>query len=235
MRNKKLYYLATLIVTSSMLVFTGCSKRTEPVISESVEQTEPAEEPATPSNQGDNINEVVKAEKLVEAGDPANGSDVAGMDNEDGLTDEEINAEVIDEEDSIESEYTVIPMEDTQMFATSNANIRRGPSTDYEKAGSLTYAQEITVNGKVESGGSTWYVIKTGNVDDVQMVSGSLLSTTKPVQQKPAKPAPQQPQQPSGGETNVGGMEVDGELPPGAITEFDWGTPPDDGQDWGLH
>ncbi len=225
MRNKKFYYLATLIVTSGMLMFTGCSKKAEPVISESVEQTEPAEEPepeepATPSNQVDNTTEVVEAQKPVESGDSANGSDVAGADNEGGLTDEEINAEVIDAEDSIESEYTIIPMDDTQMFATSNANIRRGPSTSYEKAGSLSFSQEVTVIGKVESDGSTWYVLKTGNAEDVQMVSSSLLSTTKPVQQKPSKPA-----QPSGG-SNPGGLEVDGggDLPPEFQGEaFDWG------------
>ncbi len=194
MRNKKFYYLATLIVTSSMLVFTGCSKKTEPVISESVEQTEPAEpeEPATPSNQVDNTNEVIEAEKPIEDSDSSN---VGGA--EFSRSEEEIQAEIAETEGNIEADlgYEIIPTDDTTYYAIQSANVRSGPGTDYDKVGSLAYGEAITSNGKVDQDGKVWIVIKD-EAGELKMVSGSLVSLTKPVKPQPQPQQPQQPQQP---------------------------------------
>ena len=65
------------------------------------------------------------------------------------------------------------------MYATTNANLRSGPDTTYDIVGSLTYAQEITVNGKVEDGDKEWLVLKTED-GSIQMVSAKLVSRTKP-------------------------------------------------------
>lgn len=252
MRNKKLYSLA-MAVTVSLLLFTGCGDKGEPVTADP-ESQEYTNENGYPIDQtsgtGDTSGEIVEAEKPVEEGNGNNGSDVAGMDNLSGMTDDEINAEAIDTVDSIEaSDFEIIPMDDTTMYCTSNsANIRKGPNTEYEKVGTLSYAQEITVNGKVESDGSTWYVIKTDNSDNLQMVSGSLLSTTKPQPQQPTSQpssgntnntSTQQPsgetQQPSGGgqpsSGGNGGLETDDGAPAWGVGAY---TPPGSSRtDWG--
>ena len=88
------------------------------------------------------------------------------------------------------------------------------------------------MNGKVETADSTWYVIKTDNSNDIQMVSGSLLSTTKP--------QPPQTSTPSGDTGNTGNTQPssggggivtdDGDAPmvDEGVPTFDFGT------DWGL-
>ena len=65
------------------------------------------------------------------------------------------------------------------MYATTNANLLSGPGTDYDKVGSLTYAQEIVCNGKVADGDKEWLVLKTED-GSIQMVSAKLVSRTKP-------------------------------------------------------
>lgn len=169
MINKKMFKSAV-IITAVMLSVSGCSggcsKQAEPVIADSVvEETEPEEsveslEP-TPSPT------VEPTEEPVEE-----------------IPEQEENEEVVESEDSIESDeselgYEIIPMEDTTYYAIQNCNLRGGPGTDYEKVGSLSYAQEITVDGKVESGDKRWLVLKTSD-GTTQMVSASLVSQTKP-------------------------------------------------------
>lgn len=85
------------------------------------------------------------------------------------------------EENVIVKDYEILSIDPTTMYALQASNIRKGPSTDYEKVGSLVYGEEVTVIGKVETeGNKIWYVLESNNEDEVQMVSGSLLSTTKP-------------------------------------------------------
>ena len=85
------------------------------------------------------------------------------------------------------------------MYAATNANLRSGPGTEYDIVGSLSYAQEITVNGKVEKDGKQWFVLQS-DTEEKQMVSGSLIVYKKP-----------QPQQSSGnsgnGNTGNGGND----------------------------
>lgn len=40
------------------------------------------------------------------------------------------------------------------MYAKQSVNVRKGPSTDYEKIGNLSFAQEINVTGAADNG---WY------------------------------------------------------------------------------
>lgn len=58
------------------------------------------------------------------------------------------------------------------MYATTTCNLRGGPGTTYDKVGSLSYAQEIVCNGKVEDGDKEWLVLKTED-GSTQMVSAS--------------------------------------------------------------
>lgn len=74
-------------------------------------------------------------------------------------------------------------MEDTKFYALQSCNLRGGPGTDYDKVGSLSYAQEIVCNGKVEDGDKEWLVLKTED-GSTQMVSAKLVSRTKPQPQQ---------------------------------------------------
>ena len=237
MRNRKLY--ATAVLTTVALLFTGCGNKAEPVsvevtntvseidTTESLENTEPAPSPTLT---------VEPTEEPIE--------------EKEEIEEETPSEEIVQEESESDLGYEIIPMDDTIMYCTSNsANVRKGPNTSYDKVGTLTYAQEITVNGKVESSDSTWFVIKTDD-NTTQMVSGSLLSTTKP--------QPQQTQQNTGntGSTggtgggssssgDYGGIIVDGggEIPPEFMNEeyIDWDAVHKKydemypGEDWGLH
>ncbi len=188
MRNKKLFKKIIIITALSLsvsMIAGGCGKQEEEVISESVEEVAPTEDETPVEKETE--------ESPEDTAPPESTTNEESVENKPEALEAE---EVTEEESKPDLGYTVIPMEDTQMFATSAANVRKGPSTEYDKVGSLSYVQEITVNGKVDSDGSTWYVIKTDSSDDVQMVSGSLLSTTKPQQQQTATQQPIVQEQP---------------------------------------
>ena len=151
----------------------GCSEQTEPVIAdatvetpepeESVESTEPTPSPTVEPTQ-ESIDDTISSE------------------SEDNIESEE---NTINEEDIQSKEvepdlgYTIIAIDEVTMYATTNANLRSGPDTTYDIVGSLTYAQEIVCNGKVEDGDKEWLVLKTED-GSTQMVSAKLVSRTKP-------------------------------------------------------
>lgn len=74
--------------------------------------------------------------------------------------------------------YTIEDMTDTQMYAKSSVNVRKGPSADDEKVGSLSTAQEVTVNGLTST---NWYRISYN--DGEAYVSAHYLQNEKPVVQ----------------------------------------------------
>ena len=176
MRNKKLFKSAV-IITAVMLSVSGCaggcSEQTEPVIAdatvetpepeENIESTEPTPSPTVEPTQ-ESIDDTISSE------------------SEDNIESEEntINEENIQSEE-VEPDlgYTIIAIDEVTMYATTNANLRSGPGTDYDKVGSLTYAQEIVCNGKVADGDKEWLVLKTED-GSTQMVSAKLVSRTKP-------------------------------------------------------
>lgn len=249
MKNRNVYYMTAVVLTSSMLALTACgSKQEEPVTSESVESMEEPEEVQEPEE------EVKESEER----EPEDKEDTEKEESEDNQESEpDTGEEEIPEEDnSSDLGYEIIPMDETLYYATTNCNVRSGPGTAYDVVNGLSYAQEITVNGKVETADSVWYVIKTDG--DTQMVSGSLLSTTKPAPRQSTQPSGggSQAQQPSGGGSSTGaqeqappatdpapapsdgggssygGIEVDGggEMMDGVDLDFDWGG---DGSNWG--
>ena len=200
MTNKKLFKSAV-IISAVMLSVSGCaggcSKQTDPVIAdatvetpepeesvESVENTEPTPSPTVEPTQ-ESIDDTISSE------------------SEDNIESEEntINEEEIQSKE-VEPDlgYTIIAIDEVTMYVTTNANLRSGPDTTYDIVGSLSYAQEITVNGKVESDGKVWYVLK--NEDKTEMVSGSLLSTTKPQPKQTTPPSNENSQPSSGGQSS---------------------------------
>ncbi len=198
MLNKKMFKSVVIIIAVMLSISGcagGCSEQTEPVIAdatvetpepeESIENTEPTPSP-TPT--------VEPTQESIE--------DIVSSESEDNIASEEntINEENIQSEE-VEPDlgYTIIAIDEVTMYATTNANLRGGPGTDYDKVGSLTYAQEIVCNGKVADGDKEWLVLKTED-GSTQMVSAKLVSRTKPQPQSSSgSNGTSTTQQPSGG------------------------------------
>jgi uncharacterized protein YgiM (DUF1202 family) len=183
MKSRNFYFA----VIAAAFVFTGCGSETEPVSAEPTQIIESTEEVETESEE--------VGEKSEPEAEP---------------TKEPVLASPVEEESDIEESednnselgYTIESVEEILMYCMVNsANIRKGPNTSYDKVGTLSYAQEIVVNGKVETADSTWYIIKTDD-NDIQMVSGSLLSTTKPQPKQTFTPSGGNTSQPSGDGNN---------------------------------
>lgn len=61
------------------------------------------------------------------------------------------------------------------LYATTNANLRDGPSTEYAKVGSLPAGQQVTALGSVTADGESWVGVAAG-----QWVAGKLLADKPP-------------------------------------------------------
>lgn len=79
------------------------------------------------------------------------------------------------------ADYTVESMDAKTMYAQSSVNLRQGPSTEYDKVGSLSTNQSVTVTGYVETSSGKWYQLSTG-----EFVSAKYLGTDKVVVQAPS-------------------------------------------------
>ena len=176
MTNKKLFKSAV-VITAVMLSVSGCaggcSKQTEPVIADATVET-PEPEESTESTEPTPSPTVEPTQESID--------DTISSESEDNIESEEntINEEEIQSKE-VEPDlgYTIIAIDEVTMYATTNANLRSGPDTTYDIVGSLTYAQEIVCNGKVEDGDKEWLVLKTED-GSIQMVSAKLVSRTKP-------------------------------------------------------
>ena len=102
---------------------------------------------------------------------------------EDEATLAQQEAQEADEQTQSESvaDYTVESMDAQTMYAQSSVNLRQGPSTKYEKVGSLSTNQSVTVTGYVETASGKWYQLSTG-----EFVSAKYLGTDKVVVQAPS-------------------------------------------------
>ena len=205
MTNKKLFKSAV-IISAVMLSVSGCaggcSEQTEPVIADATVET-PEPEESTESTEPTPSPTVEPTQESID--------DTISSENESNIESEE---NTINEEDIQSKEvepdlgYTIIAIDEVTMYATTNANLRSGPDTTYDIVGSLTYAQEIVCNGKVEDGDKEWLVLKTED-GSTQMVSAKLVSRTKPQHQSSGGGSGSNgsttTQQPSGGSGSSGG------------------------------
>ena len=169
MRDKKMF-ISVLLITTVVLFIGGCGNQAEPV------NAEPAE----------TVKEIDAEESTVESLAPTPSPTVEpeeSMESSESTDNSENEVNTIEEESGQDLEYEIISIDDTVMYATADCNIRSGAGSQYDKVGSLSYAQEVTINGKVEADeDKLWYVIKTED-GSTQMVSASMLSETKPVAQ----------------------------------------------------
>lgn len=100
--------------------------------------------------------------------------------------------------------YTMEDMADTQMYAKSSVNVRKSPSADDEKLGSLSTAQEVTVTGLTSN---NWYRISYN--DGVAYVAAEYLQNEKPVVQTASKSSGGSGSGSSGGSAAAGPTEAD--------------------------
>ena len=184
---KKLSIILTLVLTLSL---SGCGNQ-EPAVdevsanavveSDSSDITDAQAEEQTPSDEQtqDDSKEAEKADSdyndQTETADENTDTDAESnvADNETTDSETEVNEET--EEPSL-PEYTVTTYDEVQiMYATGAVNVRKGPSTDFERIGALAYGQEITVTGQADT---NWYEIMYG--EETAYVSNKYLQNDKP-------------------------------------------------------
>lgn len=88
--------------------------------------------------------------------------------------DEQIQSEPV-------ADYTVESMDAQTMYAQQSVNLRQGPSIEYDRVGSLSTNQSVTIIGYVETVSGKWYQLSTG-----EFVSAKYLGTDKVVVQAPS-------------------------------------------------
>lgn len=94
-------------------------------------------------------------------------------------------------------EYTVTKLDKT-MYAKSTVNVRKGPSTDFEKVGSLSAGKQVKVVGQSDQTG--WYLIQFDGKEGY--VSNSYLQD-KPVETTTPKPTTTKAPSTSNGKTET--------------------------------
>ena len=113
--------------------------------------------------------------------------------NEETTTEEETTKPV----ETTKPEYTVTKFDKT-MYAKSTVNVRKGPSTDFEKVGSLSTGKQVKVVGQSDQTG--WYLIQFDGKEGY--VSNSYLQD-KPVETTTPKPTTTKAPSTSSGKTET--------------------------------
>lgn len=156
-------------------VFTMIACTDEPATNESTDSVPViASEELDSISEIDEITEELNSEDTISVSEEALESDITDAENN-GTTDKE----PIIEEEILED--TPITLMDTILFAQRNVNVRSGPGTDYEKLGTLSINQEVTVTGQDKETG--WYQIEYNGT--TAFVSDSYLGENKVVVSTP--------------------------------------------------
>ena len=196
MRNKKLYSL-TMAVTVSLLLFTGCGDKGEPVTADSESQAY-TNENGYPIDQtsgtGDTSGEIVEAEKPVEEGNGMIGedTDMTGDEYHEQLEQAEEEANKADQNLNESTGIEIVEELDKTMYAQQNCNSRSGDGTNYDKVASIEKGAQLHVTGRTSN---DWYRVEWG--DGVVYIAGSLLGDKAP-----------STQQTSGGSSSGGGSST---------------------------
>lgn len=181
------------------LLLCACGQ-TAPATAEPVETNEQQTEEATAESVEETVAEAVVEETSVEettVEEEISTEEVAteepSQTEQETLTEAETVevTKVVEELPEEKKPIVVTRLEEPKtLYAVSAVNIRRGPSTDYERAGSLALADEVLVLGQADTG---WYFFMRNG--EAVYVSDKYLSETKP---ELPPPAPAQPAAPAG-------------------------------------
>lgn len=180
----------------------------------------PAEAEDINMKVGDKIGEDVKDTQEekgeVEGIEPE--SEIKELESTDNNKPKEDNSNIDNEESidtSIESQVEEITFIDCDevVYAISTVNLRSGPSTDYDKVGSLSVGDSVTRTGIGTGAYENWSRVILSDGTEVY-VSSKYVSTTKPAaQQTTAKPSggtTTTTSKPSGGTTQSTGTSQSG-------------------------
>lgn len=102
-----------------------------------------------------------------------------------------------------EADFEVLYLDNTEMYAQSNVNIRAGAGITYDKVGSLSQNEAVTVIGlAVTKDNKEWYQLGDSDRNLIGYVSASYLGKSK-VQVQQSQPAPTESSgQPTAAENN---------------------------------
>lgn len=92
---------------------------------------------------------------------------------------EQVSEAMTEPAQSVEPEYTVVPMDVQVMYVQQTLNLRNGAGTDYEKIGSLAQNEQIAVNGYVDTANGKWYQLQNDDGSIKGFVSASYVGTSK--------------------------------------------------------
>ena len=172
MKNKE---IITALGVSVALSMTACGAEVQqPAPVEEV--TEVAEEEPTPTPSPTPAVEEKEAEEEPEVSENETKTEAEAQEEEKAESEEE-------------PEFIIEDIDPVVMYGTQTANVRKGPSTEYDIVRQIQQNEEVTVIGESKAGnGKKWYVLKTDD-DSIEMISSSLLSSKKISAAKPSNNA----------------------------------------------
>ena len=138
-------------------------------------------------------NSIKETTKLLQTEVTDETKTIPPSENEETTTEEETTKPV----ETTKPEYTVTKLDKT-MYAKSTVNVRKGPSTDFEKVSSLSTGKQVKVVGQSDQTG--WYLIQFDGKEGY--VSNSYLQD-KPVETTTPKPTTTKAPSTSSGKTET--------------------------------
>lgn len=180
---KKKMLIAIFIITISALCLCGCVNSKNVQTSESEVATEASEETSSPATEvSEEPTPMTTEDSTSEVPTESTADSTAEL--------SEVHAPDPTAEPTPEATPTpkfLVSDYSATMYAKQNCNLRKGPGTEYDKAGSLTLNETVTVTGVTDNG---WFRIdKNGEA----YVSGSLLVPEKVQEQVQAQAPATQP------------------------------------------
>lgn len=93
---------------------------------------------------------------------------------------EEADEQLESEPEENVADYTVVSIDAKTMYAQQSVNLRQGPSTEYDKVGSLSKNRSVTVTGKVTMDSGAWYQLSTGEFVSAKYLGADKVETQEP-------------------------------------------------------
>lgn len=195
---KKILYLIPLVIA---LTLTGCANTQDSTAQEA--QTAAASQPSdTPSSldleqsQSESAKDALlppsaeNSSRLPEDSVKSSADSTEPKSSDKKALKETDEAKSNNAEQNTEPKYTVTKFETPKtMYSSTSLNVRKGPSTDFEKIGALKRGEEVTVTGRADT---DWYEIQYGQ--DSAFVSNEYLQNEKPADEP--KPETQETETP---------------------------------------